>query len=179
MGNKQFENAPSYDGVACALHWLTVILIAAQFIIGWIMPDVNRDTKVEGAIWWHLLVGGALLLIIFIRIVWRATHTPPPDKLTPWLRLVSRSTHFLLYAVLIATPLLGWANASSRGWVVRIFNMIPLPALTAEGSPLGHAMGDVHGVMAWVLFAMIVLHVCAALFHRLILKDDVMKRMIR
>ena len=178
MAYNEIQTAPSYDGVARALHWLTAILIVAQFIIGWVMPDINHDTKVEGAVWWHMLVGGALLLTIFIRVVWRLSHTPPPDNLTPWLRLTSRSTHFLLYAALIATPLLGWANASSRGWVVRIANLIPLPALTATGSTLGHAMGDVHGIMAWVLLGLIILHICAALFHHFVLKDNVMKRMM-
>ena len=178
MENKRLESGPSYDGVARTLHWLTVMLIAAQFIIGWVMPDVHKDTKVEGLIWWHLFVGGALLLTIFIRIVWRATHKPPPSKLTPLLRFASSSTHFLLYVVLVITPLLGWGNASSRGWSVRIFDILPLPALTAEGSPAGHAMGDIHGIMAWVLLALIILHVSSALFHRFVLKDDVMERMI-
>lgn len=179
MIDTQFEQKLSYDGVARALHWLTVLLISAQFVIGWFMDDVDRNTKVEGGIWWHLFVGGALILVIFIRVVWRLTHSPPPSRLTPLLRFLSEATHFLLYAALVVTPLLGWANASSRGWGVRILNIIPLPALTAKGSSLGHSMGDVHGVMAWVLLALIVLHVSAALFHRFVLKDQVMGRMIR
>lgn len=179
MIQKPLMKRSSYDGVARTLHWLTVFLISVQFVIGWLMDDVGRDTKVEGGIWWHLFVGGALILTIFIRVVWQVTHSPPPDRSSLWLRRVASATHFLLYAALIVTPLLGWANASSRGWVVRVFNIIPLPALTAKGSSFGHDMGDVHGVMAWVLFALIILHVSAALFHRFVLKDDVMSRMLK
>ncbi|MED5681924.1 cytochrome b/b6 domain-containing protein, partial [Enterobacter hormaechei] len=74
-------------------------------------------------------------------------------------------------------PLLGWANASSRGWAVRLLGALSYPTLTPVGSSLGHAMGDIHGVLAWVLFALIVMHVAAALFHRFVLRDQVLQRM--
>ena len=79
MIQKPLMKRSSYDGVARTLHWLTVFLISVQFVIGWLMDDVGRDTKVEGGIWWHLFVGGALILTIFIRVVWRVTHSPPPE----------------------------------------------------------------------------------------------------
>jgi cytochrome b561 len=169
---------PAYDGVARFLHWIVVLLIAAQFVIGWTMPDVHRDTKPEGLIAWHLGVGAALIAAMAARIVWRLTHRPPPGTLSPALSMISRITHFLLYAALVIVPLLGWANASSRGWAVRLLGVLNLPALTPAGSTAGHAAGDIHGVLAWALFALIVMHVAAALFHRFVLKDRVLQRMM-
>ncbi|MDO1767742.1 cytochrome b/b6 domain-containing protein, partial [Escherichia coli] len=101
------------------IHWLVVVLIAAQFVIGWTMPDVHKGTQPTGITAWHLGVGAVLIAVMTIRIVWRTTHQPPPDTLAPMLSAVSKITHLFLYAVLIAVPLLGWANASSRGWAVR------------------------------------------------------------
>jgi len=166
-----------YDLVARLLHWLIVALVVAQFIIGWTMPDVHRDTRPEGEIAWHLGVGTALIAVMACRLIWRATHRPPPDDQTPFMRAVAALTHFALYALLIAVPVLGWINASSRAWAVTLFGAIPLPALSPAGSSFGHAMGDVHGVLAWVLFALICLHVVAALFHRFVLNDGVLQRM--
>jgi cytochrome b561 len=73
--------------------------------------------------------------------------------------------------------LLGWANASSRGWTVSLFGVIPLPALAATGSTLGHAMGDVHQVVAWALLGLVGLHIAAAVFHHFVLRDGVLRRM--
>ena len=168
----------TYDRVARLLHWLVVALIAAQFLIGWIMPDVGRDTQQVGLVAWHLSVGAALIAAVVARIAWRLTHRAPASTLPPTLSAVSRATHFLLYVFLILVPLLGWANASSRGWHVKLLGAVGLPALAPTGSPIGHAMGDVHSALAWVLLVLIGMHVGAALFHRFVLKDNVMQRMM-
>ena len=91
---------------------------------------------------------------------------------------VSRITHLLLYAALVVVPVLGWVNASSRGWSVDLLGVVPYPSLTPTGSAFGREMGDVHGVLAWVLFALIAVHVAAVLFHRFVLRDQVMHRML-
>jgi cytochrome b561 len=172
------RNAEGYDGVAKFFHWLVVLLIAAQFVLGWTMPDVHKDTRPEGLIAWHLGVGATLIAVVLLRIVWRLTHRPTPGSLSPLLNAVSHITHGLLYITLVAVPVLGWANACSRGWSVKLFGVLPYPAISPVGSPVGHAMGDVHGNLAWVMFALIALHVAGALFHRFVLKDRVLERML-
>jgi cytochrome b561 len=168
-----------YDGVARTLHWLVVILVLAQFLLGWTMPEVHHDTLPVGLIAWHLAVGSGLAVVMALRIVWRLTHAAPPDLTSPpLLRRAAAAGHGLLYLLLVAVPLLGWANASSRGWAVRAFEVLPLPALAQTGSKVAHAMGDIHSALAWVLLVLIVLHVAAALFHRLVLKDRVLQRML-
>ena len=172
--------ASGYDGVARFLHWLVVVLIAAQFVIGWTMPDIHKGTRPDGLIAWHLGVGAALIAAVVVRIVWRLTHTPAPSpaSLSPFLRIVSHITHGLLYLALVAVPLLGWANASSRGWSVKLLGVLPYPGISAVGSSVGHEMGDIHGYLAWVLFALVALHIAGALFHRFVLKDQTMQRML-
>ncbi|SDB90199.1 cytochrome b [Paraburkholderia lycopersici] len=166
-----------YDFVARLLHWLVVVIVATQFVIGWTMPDVHRDTRPVGEIAWHLGVGTALLAAMACRLLWRATHRPPPDEQSPLMRTAAGLTHFGLYVLLVAVPVLGWINASSRAWAVMLFGVLPLPALSPAGSSFGHAMGDVHSVLAWVLFGLICLHVAAALYHRFVLNDRVLQRM--
>jgi len=109
-----------YDAVARVLHWLIVVLLVAQYAIGWTMPDVHRDTRPVGLIAAHLIVGTALLAAMACRVLWRATHRPPADQLSPTMRALSGATHVALYALLIAVPLLGWINASSRAWAVTL-----------------------------------------------------------
>jgi len=170
--------ATGYDGVARLFHWLIVLLIAAQFVIGWTMPDIHKGTLPQGLIAWHLGVGAALIAAVVLRIVWRATHRPAPASLSPVFRIVSHITHGLLYLALVVVPVLGWANASSRGWTVKLFGVLPYPSISPVGSSVGHEMGDIHGYLAWVLLALIGLHVAGALFHRFVLKDDVLQRML-
>jgi cytochrome b561 len=172
--------ADRYDGVARTLHWLTVALLIAQYAVAWTMPDIHRGTLPVGLIAWHLSIGTAILAVLLLRTGWRLTHAEPqpPASLPAWLQAVSRITHVVLYALLFAMPLLGWANASARGWKVMLCGAIPLPALSSTGSALGHQMGDIHQTVAIVLLVVIGLHVAGALYHLLILRDRTLQRMI-
>ena len=169
-----------YDGVAQGLHWLILALLVAQFSIAWTMPDVTKTTPDAGLVAWHLSVGATILFVMLLRLAWRLTHTPPspPADLPAPLQLLSRLTHWLLYAILIVLPVLGWINASSRGYPVRLFGVIPLPQLVPTGDAFGHAMGDIHGDVALVLLGVVALHVIGAMFHAVVKQDGVVRRML-
>jgi cytochrome b561 len=159
---------------------VTFLLLVIQYTIGWLMPDMHKDTKPIGLISLHLSIGSLIVLVVLIRLAWRLTHqTPPePSTLSPILQGAARATHWLLYALLVAFPLMGWANASSRGWQVSLFGLVPLPPISPTGSAVGHQMGDFHQVFAWILLVTVGLHISAALFHHFIIKDDTLRRML-
>ena len=169
-----------YDAVVRSLHWLTAILVVVQFAVAWTMPDVHRGIVPVGLIAWHLSIGTTILAVIVFRAVWRLTHHEPsaPAAIPIALQILSRMTHVALYALLVALPLLGWANASARGWSVRLFGVIPLPPLSATGSPSGLKLGDVHQTAALALLAVIGLHVLGALYHLLVVRDQTVRRML-
>ncbi|CAN5480720.1 cytochrome b [soil metagenome] len=169
-----------YTLPARLFHWAVVALVVAQFAVAWTMPEIGRGTLPVGLVAWHLAIGAAILAIALLRLGWRLSHkaAPPPMTLSPALQLLSRVVHFLLYALLILLPLMGWANASARGWTVTLFGVIPLPALVAKGSALGRQMGDIHGTTAIIFLVVIGLHVAGALYHALVLRDRTLQRML-
>ena len=171
---------PAFSAPAKLFHWLTVLLLAVQYAIGWLMPDVHKDTQPVGLIGLHLSFGATIVLLVLVRLAWRFSHKPPAESsvLPRSMRLAASVTHWLLYVLLIALPLMGWANASARGWAVSLFHVVPLPALAATGSAFGHTLGDVHKLTAWVLLGLIGLHVAAALFHQFVIRDGTLSRML-
>jgi cytochrome b561 len=92
--------------------------------------------------------------------------------------------HRLLYVLLFVIPLLGWLNASYRGFTVRPFGLVKLPALIASrttatpGSFSWRWTGEVHIVLAYVLLGVIALHVMAAFYHHFILRNRTLARML-
>jgi len=166
--------------VARGFHWLTVALLGLQFAIAWTMPEIHRGFRPVGLIDWHLSVGALILALVLARLGWRLTHRPPPAPrdLPSFLRVTARITHYGLYALLLILPLLGWANASSRGWSVGLFGLVSLPSIVPAGSPLGHSLGDVHKTLATALLVLIALHVLGALYHALVLRDGTLRRML-
>jgi cytochrome b561 len=167
-----------YNGVAKMLHWAIAVLILLQLGIGGIMPDIHKDTRPEGEIAWHLSVGALIVLLVAARVVWRFVRPPTGTEIDRgWTRRLASATHILLYLLMIIVPVLGWANASSRDWVVGI-GPLHLPSIMPAGSHLGLELGDIHGDLAVVLAVLIGLHVLAGLYHQFVRRDDTLLRIM-
>lgn len=168
-----------YGSVAKLLHWLVVALLIVQYAIGWLMPDIRRGMVPGTAMNLHMSIGFLVLGVIVARFLWRLTHRVVAESsLPPWQRLSSEGVHWLLYVLVLATTITGWTFASMRGWSVSLFWAVPLPALAAEGSPVGRAIGELHETLIWVLAVLIVAHVLAALLHLFVYRDGIMQRML-
>ena len=173
------RHAPAYDSVAKVLHWLVAALIVALYLIGFLMPGIGRGMQPGAAMNLHISLGFVALALIAVRLVWRLARpvAPSPD-LPRWQRNVSEAMHWILYALVLAVTLTGWFYASMRGWSITLFGSIPVPSLTAAGSPFGRTLGLLHESLIWVLLAVTALHVAAALVHHLVYRDAVMQRML-
>ena len=159
-----------YGATAKILHWLVAALLAIQYPIGWLMPDIRRGMNPGLAMTWHISIGTVILALIVARFVWRLTHPVAPEStLAPWQRLASEAAHRLLYLLVLATTLSGWFFASARGWAISWFFMTPLPMLTAENSPMGRFIGQLHANLEWALLILIGAHVATALAAPLVL----------
>jgi cytochrome b561 len=100
------------------------------------------------------------------------------DNVPVWLHRVALLTHWLLYLLLFALPIMGWANASARDWRPLLFGSISMPRILSTGSALGRELGDIHTLTAYVLLGLIGLHVAAALYHHFWLRDRALTRML-
>ena len=169
----------SYGAVAKGLHWVVAAILVAQFALGWLMPDIKRGMQPGFAMHAHISIGLIALALILVRLVWRVTHPVPPESALPaWQRIASLAVHWLLYLLVLMTTLSGWFFASMRGWSLAFFGLFPLPALVAEGSTVGRALGRTHESLVWVLVVVIAAHVLAALVHAFVYRDRVMQRML-
>ena len=170
-----------YNSVSKFLHWLVVFLVVIEFLIAWTMPGLRFIDHPTILISYHFSFGVAILLVMIIRLLWRLLHPAPPTLIgTPiWQNLIAHATHYLLYLLLIVTPLVGWTWASARGWDINLFGFIPIPPIVPAGSEQGMIAGTLHKTFATLILFLIALHMGAALFHKFILKDSIMQRMLR
>jgi len=171
---------PQYGAAAKSLHWLTALLLAVQFLIGWTMPNVGRGMQPESLMNLHLSIGMVILAAALARVAWRLFHgVPAPEASLPaWQERMAQALHAMLYALIFAMVVTGWSYASMRGWTLTVFGILSLPALVAQGSAIGRAVGELHTLLGWLLLGAIGLHVTAALAHLLFWRDRVMQRML-
>ena len=169
-----------YDAVSRTFHWLVAALVAAQVTIALVLPAALPESAEDTIAAWHLAVGSTVLLVMLLRLAWRLTHPmpPAPADLPPALRWLARGTHWAFYVVLIVLPLLGWTAANAYGATPQLLGLIPLPRLVAPDKAFAEAVGAAHKTVALLLLVLIALHVSGALYHALVKRDGVIRRML-
>jgi cytochrome b561 len=168
-----------YTRTAVALHWTTSVLLVCGFTIGAYMADLHVSPLKVRLFAYHKWIGITVLGIALIRLTWRLTHRPPPDEPMPrWQRLAAHCTHWLLYALILVTPLVGWLYSSASGYPVVYLKIWQLPDLVHKNEALAKVLVEVHGFLAWTLLWIVVLHASAALKHHFFDRDGTLKRML-
>jgi cytochrome b561 len=169
-----------FSPLARLLHWTMAPLIVAMLFIGvGMVATVSRAHDTLVAL--HRPLGIALLLLVLVRLAVRFTRGSPPlpASMPKAQRLAAHASHVVLYALMLAMPLIGWAMLSAAGYPVTLFGPFHLPPIVPHDVALFALLRALHTWLAFALFATVLLHLAAALLHGLILRDGVWSSMAR
>jgi cytochrome b561 len=170
---------PRYNGAAIALHWVTALLIVANLLLGLSMVPLPISPRKLQWYLWHKSIGVTILLLTSLRLAWRAMRPhPAPVPMPAWQRRAAAASHALLYLLLFLIPLSGWIYSSATGVQVVYLGAIPLPNLVGKDKALGDALRIVHLTLNSLLFAVVCIHVAAALRHHFLDRDATLERML-
>lgn len=178
--NDSTPSAPdSYTFTAKALHWLMAALLLALFICGVYMSDLKLSPQKLQLYSWHKWAGITALLLVALRLLWRASHPAPalPASMSPLTQKLAALGHVALYLLMLAIPLSGWLMSSAKGFPVVWFGVLPLPDLVAKNEMLGEILKEVHEGLNVALLVLVIGHILAALKHHFIDRDDILLRM--
>ncbi|MBN3758113.1 cytochrome b [Paraburkholderia sp. Tr-20389] len=169
-----------FSPLARLLHWTMAVLILSMLFVGVAMVATVSHAHAT-LIALHRPLGVALLLLALIRVVVRLKNGSPalPDDLPALQRFAAKASHLILYGLFIAMPLIGWAMLSAGGYPVTLFGAWHLPAIVPQNVDLFALLRALHTWLAFALFATVLAHIAAALFHGLIRRDGVFSSMAR
>jgi cytochrome b561 len=155
------------------------LIIAMLFIGVGMVSTVSHAHDTLIAI--HRPLGIALLLLVVLRASVRVKRgSPPLPRNMPTVqRAAAQASHAVLYALMAAMPLIGWAMLSAAGYPVTLYGPLHLPPIAPHNVELFAALRALHTWLALALFATVLLHLAAALFHGLIRRDGVFGSMAR
>jgi cytochrome b561 len=177
-----------YSAIAMVLHWAIAALILTNIAIAWqFRPTMSLHQF--NLFQLHKSVGITVLLLSVLRLVWRLMNPPPPypPTMKPWERSLAHAVHGAFYVIMIGMPLTGWAMVSTAALDLPtlLYKTVPWPHIGPLHSlPPGpkHAANAVaqtsHVWLGYLAYALIVLHVAAALKHQLVDRDGVLWRML-
>lgn len=168
-----------FNLLARVLHWSMAVAILAMLFVGagMVVSLRHRDELLD----LHRPLGLAILLLALVRLANRLRHAPPPlpADLPRIQVLAATASHWLLYALMLAMPLIGWAMLSAGGYPVVLVDGVNLPAILPHSPVIYGMLRPLHGVLAYVLFFTILAHLGAALFHAWVRRDGVFGQMAK
>ena len=160
------------------LHWLMAVCILAMLFIG-VGMDSTVAPKYLPLVAIHKSLGIAILVLALIRLAVRLRYGAPPlpADLPEPMKLAAYLSHYALYVLMIGMPLIGWAMLSAAAYPVVLYRG-PAPAGDPAAERRLHTLlWNAHFYLAFAFFALILMHVAAALFHALVRRDGVFEAM--
>lgn len=164
------------------LHWLVAVLIAVQATVGLAMVGMDLTPAKLRVFALHKSLGMTILALVLLRIAWRLGERRPvdPPGMPRWQRRAAQAMHLALYALILALPVSGWWFNSASNAPLVWFGLFDVPSLTGGYAPLWKPRALLtHQALSWVLAALLVGHVGAALWHHFRQRDEVLRRMLR
>src|SRR5258706_3591855 len=163
-----------------AMHWGTMLALMIAVAVMFVRDAIENDTARQVLLQVHRQLGLLLLLAVVWRIAVRIRKNLADDApdMASLLRWSAKATHVLLYGLLLALPLVGWALTSAHGIWLSFFGIFRLPMLVAADSEFADTLSDYHIWLAWGLLAFVIPHAAAALWHHFVRRDTVLTAML-
>lgn len=170
----------SYDRIGKAVHWTTLLLIVGVYVAVWASHAAGTREQSALLVQLHRSMGLTILALTLFRLAWRwnARIPPLPADLPLFQKLAARAIEYILYALLLLQPTLGLLNTNARGRRVDFYFLAELPPVLGPDKVLAKAAMAAHELVAYLLLALIVLHMAAALFHHFVRRDNVLNAML-
>jgi cytochrome b561 len=160
------------------LHWLMAVCILSMLFIGVGMVS-TITTKYLTLVQIHKPLGIAILVLALIRLAFRLYYGAPalPADLPEPIKLAANLSQYIFYALMISMPLIGWGMLSAAEYPVVLFGGVHLPSILPVSPSLHTLLWNAHHYLAFAFFGVILMHVAAILFHKLVRNDGVFEAM--
>ncbi|TDP39161.1 cytochrome b561 [Idiomarina aquatica] len=161
------------------MHWAMAALLISMLAAGLLMVRSLEPWQLS-LLTIHKGFGVVAAVLVVVRLVIRLAFSVPPlpQGLSRLQASVAKLSHGLLYALMVLMPISGYLMQYLAGRPVEVFGLFRLPAALSVDIEGYAIFREMHGWLAIVLIALVIMHVGAALHHHFIRKDDVLKSML-
>ena len=171
------NNLTEYGSISKIFHWLSAAVLLIQIPLGFYLVDLDFSEKrltIESI---HVILGLSIFYLTLLRLIYKLFNPTPSlgNNIFPGQRLVAKINHILLYlSILIIT---------TSGALKKLFNgeMLDLFLFDIEikdNFELAEIFYDIHILSNYTLIALISLHIFAVIVHKLIFKENLLKKIL-
>lgn len=166
-----------YHPALVVLHWALALLIIAALALGALVmvkiPNAS-PMKIE-ALRSHMSGGMAILVLMLVRLTIRAqtAHPAPASAGHPLLDRLAWVSHRLFYITVAAMA----GSGIIMGLQTGLFDTVFAGHGSVPADFWAFPIRYVHYLLSRILMALIAVHIIAALYHAVVLRDGLLSRM--
>lgn len=178
----QLMNSMSRYGAGPQIvHWLTALFVIVGWLLGQFGDYLPRGPIRAAGVFTHMTLGQCVFILLVVRFAWRLANPPPPAEFTPLgsvLVVAAKLSHFMLYALLFAVPLLGIIVQLKRGHSLPLLGLWQFQSPWPADRVMARSILHVHHFLANALLILAGIHAGAALIHHYVWRDRTLVRML-
>jgi cytochrome b561 len=176
-----FNSKTTWGWASKALHWISAAVILVLLVHGWWMTHMTPRPDRLANYAWHSALGYDFLALLVLRLLWRFFNQVPelPAGLEKWERISAHAGHISLYVLMLAVSLTGWAVATTFRVPITtdLLGVHIPPIVTNVDRAVRHWIEETHMLLAYLLAAIVIIHIVGALRHHVLKGNDVLRRM--
>jgi cytochrome b561 len=171
----------SYDSTQLGFHWVMAALIFVAIVLGIISAYLPPGTSPRKELLdIHKSLGMTVLVLLPLRFFYRLLVGEPPYRASPGrlMHFASKVAHFSLYALMLLVPITGYIYSAAGNYSLPWFGLFQWPRILPLDKNISDQGYFLHTKLAWVIGALLALHVAAVIWHHFIKHDEVLLRML-
>ena len=171
------NNITEYGSISKIFHWLSAAVLLIQIPLGFYLVDLDFGEKrltIESI---HVLLGLSIFYLIILRLTYKLFNPTPSlsNSIFPGQKMLAKLNHIFLYISIIIISISGSLKKLFNG---EMLNLVLFDLEIKDNFELAELFYDIHILSNYTLIALISLHIFAVLIHKLVFKENLLKRIL-
>ena len=168
-----------YHPASVFLHWFVFVLVVAAFITIELKGQFPKGSELRDLCKSvHGVFGQLIFLAMILRLAIRKIYgVPEPTNPIPLFAQLAKAMHYLLYALLLISPIFGLLYFQYAGKEIHFFGLV-WPQFVTPNTDMKKLVEGIHEFLGNSLYILIGIHAVAALWQHYVIKDDTLRKML-
>ena len=166
-----------YGIISKIFHWLSAAVLIVQIPLGFFLVDMDFNEKrltIESI---HVTLGLSIFYLTLLRLIYK-TFNPTPalqNSIFPGQKIIAKLNHIFLYIAILVITISGALKKLYNG---EELDMFFFNLEIKDNFELAEIFYEVHIIGNYTLVALITLHISAVIIHKLLFKENLLKRIL-
>ena len=174
---KLINTSTEYGLISKSFHWLSAAVLIIQIPLGMYLVDMDFSEKrltIENI---HVAVGISIFYLTILRLIYKAFNPTPKlnNSIFPGQKIIAKLNHVFLYISILIITISGALKKLYNG---EELNMFFFNLEIQDNFELAEIFYEIHILGNYTLIVLISLHIFAVLIHKILFKENLLKRIL-